>query len=125
VATLEAAAQATLHGDADEPSWVLVTSALVDPACPPEPQRLLCWLQEVLAPLISPQPFTYTPEFAAALAQLDLSRSAPHADIIGRLTVPPDFLSIARASLGITAVLGALRATGNWDLIYRELPEDR
>jgi len=125
VATLEAAAQATLNGDADELSWVLVTSALVDPADPPEPQRLLCWLQEVLAPLNSPQPFTYTPEFAAALAQLDLSRSAPHADIIGRLTVPPDFLSIARASLGITAVLGALRATGNWDRIYRELSEDR
>jgi predicted unusual protein kinase regulating ubiquinone biosynthesis (AarF/ABC1/UbiB family) len=125
VAAVEAAVQAAVDGDAGELSRVLAPAGFVDLADPPDPGRLLCWVREALTPLIAPQPFTCTPEFAAALARLELSRSGPHADIIGRLTVPPDFLSIARLSLGITAVLGALRATGEWEAIRRESGADR
>jgi len=97
-----------------------VTAGFTDRAQPPEPGKLLCWLREALTPVTAPQPFTYTPEFAAALARVDLSRSSPHADVIRRLTMPADFVSIARVNLELTAVLGALRATGRWEAIRCE-----
>lgn len=120
VATLEAAAQAAVDGDAVQLSRVLVSAGFADPADPPEPERLLRWLREALTPLTAPQPFTYTPQVAATLAQADLSRSGRHADVISRLDVPPDFVSIARVNLEVTAVLGGLGATGEWDAIRRE-----
>jgi predicted unusual protein kinase regulating ubiquinone biosynthesis (AarF/ABC1/UbiB family) len=120
VAVLEAAVQAAVDSDAGQLSRVLVAGGFTDRDQQPEPGKLLCWLREALTPVIAPQPFTYTPEFAAALAQADLSRSSPHADVIRRLTVPADFVSIARVNLEVTAVLGALRATGEWEAIRRE-----
>jgi predicted unusual protein kinase regulating ubiquinone biosynthesis (AarF/ABC1/UbiB family) len=125
VATLEAAAQAAVEADAGQLSRVLAAGGLTDEADPPEPEPLLAWLREALAPVVAPQPFAYTPEFAAALAQTDLSRSGRHASVIGKLTVPPDYLSIARVSLEVTAVLGGLRAAGDWDAIRRELLDHR
>lgn len=120
VTVLEAAAQAVVDSDAGELSRVLITAGFVDQADPPGPGRLLHWLREALAPLTAPQPFTYTPELVAALAQIDLSRSGSYADVIRRLTVPAGFVSVARVNLGISAVLGALRATGEWEAIFRE-----
>jgi len=125
VATLEAAAQAAVIGDASRLSRVLAESGFTDKADPPEPELLLDWLREALAPVIAPQPFIFTPQFAAALARTDLSRSGRHSDVISKLTVPPDFLSIARVNLEVTAILGALRATGDWDAIRREPLEDQ
>ena len=125
VATLEAAAQAAVDGDASELSRVLAASGFTDNAGPPEPRLLLDWLREALTPVIAPQPFIFTPQFAAALAQTDLSRSGRHADVISKLTVPPDFLSIARVNLEVTAVLGALRAAGDWAAIRCEPLEDQ
>jgi predicted unusual protein kinase regulating ubiquinone biosynthesis (AarF/ABC1/UbiB family) len=120
VATLEAALRAAVGGDATELSRVLAEGGLTDQADPPEPELLLGWLREVLTPVVAPQPFTYTPQFAAALAQTDFSRSGRHADVIGKLTVPADFLSVARVNLEVTALLGALHATADWEAIRRE-----
>jgi predicted unusual protein kinase regulating ubiquinone biosynthesis (AarF/ABC1/UbiB family) len=125
VATLEATAQAAVDADASQLSRVLAGSGFTGNADPPEPGPLLDWLREALTPVIAPQPFIFTPQFAAALAQTDLSRSGRHAGVISKLTVPPDFLSIARVNLEITAVLGALQATGDWAAIRREPWEDR
>jgi predicted unusual protein kinase regulating ubiquinone biosynthesis (AarF/ABC1/UbiB family) len=125
IATMEAAAQAVVGGDAAELSRVLVSAGFVDQLDPPDPELLLSWLREALTPVIAPQPFSYTPELAASLARLDVSRSGRYADVISKLTVPGDFISIARVNLEVTAVLGSLRATGSWDAIRREPVADQ
>jgi len=120
ITALQSAAQATVDGDAQALCRVLAAAGYVDQADAPDPRQLLRWLEEALTPIVAPQPFTFTPELAAALARTGLSRSGRHAEVICRLTVPAELVSIARVNLGLTAVLGALHATGEWDVIRRE-----
>jgi predicted unusual protein kinase regulating ubiquinone biosynthesis (AarF/ABC1/UbiB family) len=120
VAMLDAAAQAASDGDAAGLRRVLAAAGLVGPADPPEPAALLAWLREALTPILAPQPFRFTPDLAADLVRAGLAPGGPHAAVVGRLTVPAEFVSLARVNLEITAVLGALRAAGEWDAIRRE-----
>jgi predicted unusual protein kinase regulating ubiquinone biosynthesis (AarF/ABC1/UbiB family) len=120
ITALQAAAQAVVDGDEQALSQVLGAAGYLDPADPPDPGQLLRWLREALTPVVAPQPFTFTPGLAAQLVRAGLSRSGGHAEVTRRLTVPASFVSIARVNLGLTAVLGALRATGEWDAIRRE-----
>jgi predicted unusual protein kinase regulating ubiquinone biosynthesis (AarF/ABC1/UbiB family) len=124
VAALEAAAQAAADGDAAALHRVLTAAGLVDPADPPEPAALLAWLREALIPILAPQPFRFTPDLAADLVRAGLGPGGRHAGVLRRLTVPAEFVSVARVNLELTAVLGALRAAGEWDAIRREQAGD-
>jgi predicted unusual protein kinase regulating ubiquinone biosynthesis (AarF/ABC1/UbiB family) len=124
VAMLEAAVQAAVDGRAQELGRALTEAGFVDPADPPELGGLLGWLRDALNPLIAPQPFRYTPQAAAALSQAQISPSGRHGDVIRRLTIPADYMPIARVSLGLTAVLGELRAAADWEAIRREGPRE-
>jgi predicted unusual protein kinase regulating ubiquinone biosynthesis (AarF/ABC1/UbiB family) len=115
---LQAAAQATVDGDAARLHRVLADAGYLDSGDPPGPADLLAWLGETLAPIVAPQPFTFTPELASTLVRAGLSseRSA----VTRGLVVPADLIFLARVNHGLTSVLGALRATGEWDAIRRE-----
>lgn len=120
VLAVQSAVQATVDSDETLLHEILTTAGYISHADPPDPAGLLAWLRETLAPVVAPQPFTYTPEFAAELTSPDLSPAGRYADVISRLTVPADFLAVVRVNLGLTAVLAELRATGSWDAIRRE-----
>jgi len=120
IAALEMAAQAAADGHAAELSRVLAAAGLVGTADPPEPAALLAWLRDALTPILAAQPFRFTPDLAADLVRTGLGPRGRHAGVVRRLTVPPEFVSVARVNLEITAVLGALRAAGEWDAIRRE-----
>jgi len=120
VATMQSAAQAVVDCDETKLHRVLAEAGYLDQTDPPRPPALMCWLREALQPIVAPQPFSYTPEFATELIRPDLSRSGRHAAVISRLAIPADLLSVARVNLGLTAVLGELRATADWDAIRRE-----
>jgi predicted unusual protein kinase regulating ubiquinone biosynthesis (AarF/ABC1/UbiB family) len=86
----------------------------------PTPEELMAWFHIGLRPLIAPQPFTYTREFAAEAVRLGFSPTGPHGETIRRLTMNPDYLFLTRIDLGMTAVLGELNATGHWRAIADE-----
>ena len=121
ILTLRAAAQAVVDNDAGALGHVLAAGGYLDRADSADPDELLCWLREALAPITASQPFTYTSEFAASLVRTGLSPDSRHARAVRSLAIPADLVSLARVNLGVTAVLGALRATGEWDAIRREL----
>lgn len=112
--------QAVVDSDARRLHWIMSQAGYVSRLDPPNPAELLAWLRQVLRPVVAHQPFTYTPQFAAELVSPDLSPLGQHAEVISRLTVPADFLSVVRVNLGLTAVLGELRATADWAAIRRE-----
>ena len=91
------------------------------PGDPPSPSGMLAWAREALVPVLSPQPFRYTPEFAARLVDLEFSPRGPHSAVVQKLALPGEYLSLSRIDLGMTAVLATLRASSNWAGIREEI----
>ncbi len=123
ITTLQVAAQAVVDGDAYALGRVLVGAGYLDQGDPPSPEDLLAWLTEALTPLVAPQPFTYTPELAETLVRTGLARNGRYAAVTRRLDLPFDLISLVRVNHGLTAILGALRASGEWEAIRREYAE--
>jgi hypothetical protein len=63
-------------------------------------------------------PTTWTPEYASSIVRHTFDRSSP---ISQYATVPRAFVFIQRINLGLYALLGELRATGNYRRIAEEL----
>jgi predicted unusual protein kinase regulating ubiquinone biosynthesis (AarF/ABC1/UbiB family) len=120
VGTVQALMRAIVDGDASQLLEVLTQAGYVSPSNPPHAADLLAWFQAAHAPVVSAQPYTYKPDFAAMLRGPELARSGRYAHVIDRLNIPADFLAVVRVNLGITSVLAGLGATGDWATIHRE-----
>jgi predicted unusual protein kinase regulating ubiquinone biosynthesis (AarF/ABC1/UbiB family) len=120
VATMRAIVAAAVNGDAHALLLLLDGAGFIDPGNPPEPGDLLAWFREQFQPLIAPQPFTYTPQYAAAVVHSEFSPFGRYSAVTRRLSLQPNYLMITRIDLGVTAVLAELRATGNWAAIRAE-----
>ena len=110
----------SLAGDAEALLRQQFSEGFADRADPPDAASLLAWSRESLKPLLSPQPFRYTPEFAASLVDLEFSPVGGNAETVKKMALPPAYLTISRIDLGMTSVLGALGATSDWESIRRE-----
>ncbi|MFI6515302.1 ABC1 kinase family protein [Spirillospora sp. NPDC050679] len=86
-----------------------------------DPQALLAWTRAFLTPLVSPQPFTYTPEVAAKIARDELNPAGPHAPTLRWISLSPEMAMLSRIDTGMTAVLGELRSTGDWRGVSEEV----
>ncbi|KAB2345093.1 ABC1 kinase family protein [Actinomadura rudentiformis] len=113
---------ATVDGDADALAAAVRAIGFIDPASddPPAPEELTGWFGSSLRSMIEPQPYTYSPEEAAEIVQNAFSPFGPHRSVVRQLTTGPAYLFLMRIDMGMTAVLGDLRATGHWDGICRE-----
>jgi predicted unusual protein kinase regulating ubiquinone biosynthesis (AarF/ABC1/UbiB family) len=120
IRTVQAAMQAIVDSDSTQLLRVLSHAGYVNSADPPDASALMAWLREAHTPVVAEQPYTYSPDFAAALRGSDLARPGRYADVIRRLTIPPDFLAVVRVNLGVARVLAGLGATGQWAAIHRE-----
>ena len=120
ISTVQAVMQAIADSDAALLLEAMTDAGYVKTDDPPDAAALLAWLQATHVQVIAPQPYTYSHEYAAVLRGADLARSGKFADVITRLAIPADFLSIVRINLGVTAVLAGLRSTAEWAAIHRE-----
>ncbi|MFB4310302.1 ABC1 kinase family protein [Actinomadura sp. GTD37] len=91
----------------------------------PDPDALLQWMSEQWRPMTAEQPFTYTPEHAAAVARRLFSPFGEHGRVVKRMNMPPDVLFFVRMDAGVTAILGALGSTGHWADVMAELDGER
>jgi predicted unusual protein kinase regulating ubiquinone biosynthesis (AarF/ABC1/UbiB family) len=120
IRTVQAAMQAIVDSDSTQLLGVLSHAGYVNMADPPDASALMAWLQETHTPIVAEQPYTYSSDFAAALGGSDLARPGRYADVIRRMTIPPDFLAVVRVNLGLARILAGLGATGHWAAIHRE-----
>ncbi len=120
VGTVQAVMRAIADGEADQVLDALIRVGYASESDPPDAQDLLAWLRATHEPIVAEQPYTYSPDFAEALRGAGLARSGRYADVIGRLTIPADFLAMIRVNLGVTSVLAGLGATGDWTAMHRE-----
>jgi predicted unusual protein kinase regulating ubiquinone biosynthesis (AarF/ABC1/UbiB family) len=117
---MRALCESAVDSRRDDLFALLVEGGMIDPTDPPEPAEVLAWFRESLRPLVGPQPFTYTPEYAASVVQSEFSPVGPYSAVVRKLIMPPHYLFLMRIDLGVTSVLGALGATGPWEAIRHE-----
>lgn len=65
--------------------------------------------------------FTITPEYASETVRRFFDTSGPYSIMQKAANLPASFVIIQRISLGLYAILGDLRATGDWRRIAEEL----
>ena len=106
--------------DADELYRWGIASGWVVPPDPPSPAELLQWFSDGWRYLVAPQPFTFTPGYVAEVMRNRLSPSNPNSVVNRKLATPGELVLAIRMDTGVTAALGGLRATGDWNAIREE-----
>ena len=89
-----------------------------------EPQRVFDWWAPIWDPARGTQPFTYTPQFAAWVMERNFDAFGEWGDVVRGMGIGPkskDWLFLTRIQVGLYSVLGALRATGDWRAVHKEL----
>jgi hypothetical protein len=84
-------------------------------------QRLLDFYRALLADRASPQPFTYTPQWAGEVVAHTYQPLGPRYDVTWRLRMPKELLFLNRILIGASSVLGQLYATADWKAIDHEI----
>jgi hypothetical protein len=126
VAVLHRVSAALFDGEPDAEAYMQTNRDLhlVPPTTKIPAQRFLDWVLPIWAPVAGPQPFTYTPEFAAFVIERNFDALGEWGDVVRAFTVgaaSKDWTFLTRIQLGLYSVLGALRATGDWRAIHDEL----
>ena len=108
---------AGINNDADDMLRVWIEQGFARADDPPPADKALAWCRENFVALYSPQPFTFTPQFAAEtlghMMQMDK-------DVMRHVTVPREFVFTNRIYVGLYSILGALNATADWRAIFQE-----
>ena len=108
---------AAIDNDAERLLRVCIEQGFVRADSPPPADKLLAWLRGNFTAMHAPQPFTFTPDFAA---QLLGHMASMDKEVMRHITMPRDFLFTNRIFVGLYSILGELRATADWHAIYQE-----
>jgi predicted unusual protein kinase regulating ubiquinone biosynthesis (AarF/ABC1/UbiB family) len=106
--------------DRDEALAALRDAGFLPRTARVDEQLVYEWFQLYTKPVLAPQPFTYTPEFAAEVIRSSADPRSPYADVVRRLNLPSDYLLLNRIQWGLNSVLARLGACGDWRAIRDE-----
>jgi predicted unusual protein kinase regulating ubiquinone biosynthesis (AarF/ABC1/UbiB family) len=96
----------------------LTTVGLLARDAPASDDELADFFRPFYAIVMERGPFAFTPEYASSIVRRTFATESPVAQYA---TVPPEFVIIQRINLGLYALLGSLRACGDWRSISDEI----
>src|SRR4051794_6842510 len=108
---------AAMDNDAERLLQVWIDHGFPRAESPPPADKVLAWCRQNFAAFHQPQPFTFTPEFVSELLGHMASMDK---DVMRHATVPKDFVFTNRIFFGLYSILGALRATADWNAMFAE-----
>jgi predicted unusual protein kinase regulating ubiquinone biosynthesis (AarF/ABC1/UbiB family) len=94
---------------------------LLPPGLPVTDDEVVDYLGHFYEFVRSDGPYTITPDYAAETVRRFFDTSGPYAAMQKAANLPQSFVIIQRINLGLYAIFGELRATGNWRRIAEEL----
>ena len=97
---------------------IVEDAGLLRPGAPVPTEEAGAYFSQFYEPVASDHVTTWTPEYASAIVRHTFDRSSPIAQYA---TIPRAFVFIQRINLGLYALLGQLRATGNYRRISTEI----
>ena len=84
-------------------------------------ERLLEWYSILMMPVLAPQPFTFTAEYAALAVATTYDVYGEWGDVIREFRIEPSYVMTNRIQLGMNSVLAGLAATGDWRAVFDEV----
>jgi hypothetical protein len=109
---------AAVDHDAAEFRRIIEEAGLLRAGAPVPTDEAGEYFAHFYAPVATDRTMTWTPEYASSIVRHTFDRSSP---IASYATVPRVFVFIQRINLGLYALLGDLRATGNYRRVAEEL----
>ena len=109
---------AAVDHDAAEFRRIIEDAGLLRRGAPVPTDEAGEYFSQFYEPVREDRPMTWTPEYSSAIVRHTFDRSSPIAQYA---TVPRAFVIIQRINLGLYALLGDLRATGNYRRMAEEL----
>jgi predicted unusual protein kinase regulating ubiquinone biosynthesis (AarF/ABC1/UbiB family) len=109
---------AAVEHDAAAFRRVVEEAGLLRPNAPVSTEEAGRYFSQFYEAVAADRVTTWTPEYASSIVRHTFDRSSPIAQYA---TVPRQFVFIQRINLGLYALLGDLRATGNYRRIAEEL----
>ena len=97
---------------------IVEDAGLLRPGAPVPTEEAGAYFSHFYEPVATDRTMTWTPEYASSIVRHTFDRSSPIAQYA---TVPRAFVFIQRINLGLYALLGDLRATGNYRRMAEEL----
>jgi predicted unusual protein kinase regulating ubiquinone biosynthesis (AarF/ABC1/UbiB family) len=109
---------AAVEHDAAAFRRIVEDAGLLRPGAPVPTDEAGAYFSQFYEPVATDHIRTWTPEYASAIVRHTFDRSSPIAQYA---TIPRAFVFIQRINLGLYALLGDLRATGNYRRMAEEL----
>ncbi len=109
---------AAIDHDDDKFRSILEQAGMLQPGAPIDTEATGEYFSHFYEPVRFDREMTWTPEYSSRIVRHTFDRSSP---ISQYATMPKSFVFIQRINLGLYAILGELRATGNYRRIAEEL----
>jgi predicted unusual protein kinase regulating ubiquinone biosynthesis (AarF/ABC1/UbiB family) len=117
---------AAINGDAKQVHQACSTLGILSAPIPERETRdLLAWMRFNYLPLIGPQPFTYTIEYARELFRRQFDPHSEWAQIRRRISLPQELVYLNRVTIGLNSILGELGASADWYAVATEYWRDK
>ena len=100
---------------------VVEAIGLLRPAMPFTDEQVVDYFGHFYEFVMRDETYTITPEFSSETVRRFFDTTGPYTDIQKAANVPPSMVIIQRINLGLYALFGGLRATGNWRRLAEEL----
>ena len=94
---------------------------LLPPGLPVTDEEVVDYLGHFYEFVAEDGPYTITPDYASETVRRFFDTSGPYAVMQKAANLPSSFVVIQRISLGLYAIFGDLRATGNWRRLAEEI----
>lgn len=115
--------RAVMRQDAGSLWQILVEQGIFDATQGLRPEEILEWYSGTFQMLLAPQPFTYTPEVVAEAIRAEFSPTGTSGHLVRSASAVREFVWVLRIDMGLSSVLGELRATADWRSIQSEMDE--
>ncbi len=112
---------AVVAGDVEELMAAMRDAGFIPPGAEPDPAKLMEWFRLYNTPLVADGEWTYTPEFAREINRTTSDPRVGYFDLLRRLNLPPDYLTLNRIQIGVNSILAQLGARADWWRTLQEL----
>jgi predicted unusual protein kinase regulating ubiquinone biosynthesis (AarF/ABC1/UbiB family) len=102
----------------------LHSAGFLPPGVNVDEDLVFAWFKLYTRPILQPQPFTFTPDFAAEVLRSTTDPRSPYSEMLRNLNLPADYLLLNRIQWGLNSVLARLDAAGPWRAIRDEFVFD-
>ncbi len=108
------------EGDPQKLFDAFAVAGFIDPNDAPTPQEVYDWYSFGFGPVLTDEPFRYTPEFAHELVQREFDVTNEWGRVSSKFSLPKAYVFLTRINLGLASIMGDMGSEARWGAIDAE-----